>query len=227
MFKTKFTIVVFIIATMPFIGKAQPANTGNWFIYFGNQAINKKWNWWNEVQYRNYNLLGDLQQLLLRTGISYNLTENNNNVLIGYAYIKNARYAVNNIDKLESEEHRLYQQFIFRQNFGRVFLQHRYRVEERFLPNDFKIRLRYFLAVNIPINKKAMSSKAIYLSAYNEIFVNTEQPTFDRNRLYAALGYVLDKNVRIEIGGMAQTLDNEHRNQLQIVVFNNLSLHSK
>ncbi|HMW26966.1 MAG TPA: DUF2490 domain-containing protein, partial [Ferruginibacter sp.] len=48
---------------------AQRSDAGNWFIYFGNQAINKKWNWWNEVQYRNYNFAGDLQQLLLRTGI--------------------------------------------------------------------------------------------------------------------------------------------------------------
>ena len=62
---------------------AQKSDVGNWFIYFGNQKINKKWNWHNEVQYRNYNFAGDLQQLLLRTGIGYNLTENNSNVLMG------------------------------------------------------------------------------------------------------------------------------------------------
>ena len=67
--------------------KAQKSNLGNWFIYLGNQPINKKFNWHNEIQYRNYNFIGDINQLLLRTGIGYNLTENNNNVLLGYAFI--------------------------------------------------------------------------------------------------------------------------------------------
>ena len=52
---------------------AQESDIGNWFIYLGNQQIAKKWNWSNEVQYRNYNAIGDMEQLLLRTGIGYNL----------------------------------------------------------------------------------------------------------------------------------------------------------
>ena len=39
---------------------AQKSDVGNWFIYFGNQPINKKWNLQNEVQYRNYNVVGDM-----------------------------------------------------------------------------------------------------------------------------------------------------------------------
>ena len=66
---------------------AQKSDIGNWFIYFGNQQINERWNWWNEMQYRNFNFIGDLEQLVFRTGIGYNLTENNNNVLLGYAFI--------------------------------------------------------------------------------------------------------------------------------------------
>lgn len=36
---------------------AQKSGIGNWFIYFGNQPINKKWNWQNEVQHGNYNVI--------------------------------------------------------------------------------------------------------------------------------------------------------------------------
>ena len=201
---------------------AQKSDIGNWFIYFGNQKINNKWNWWNEVQYRNYNFVGDLQQLLLRTGIGYNLTENNNNVLLGYAFINSQRYLPNSEEKIGTNEHRIYQQFITRQNFGRVFMQHRYRIEQRFLPEDFQMRLRYFLSLNIPIFKKTMSEKTMYASAYNEIFLNTQNATFDRNRLYGGLGYVINKNFRVEAGFMAQTLENTNRNQFQIILFNNL-----
>jgi hypothetical protein len=215
-FITTIFLLLFTIAL-----HAQKSNTGNWFIYFGNQKINSKWNWQNEVQYRNFNFMGDLSQLIVRTGIGYNLTENNNNILLGYGFINSQKYLPNSNNKVGTTEHRIYQQFITRQNFNKVFLQHRYRIEERFLPNDFQMRFRYFLGINIAINKPKIEKNAYYLSAYNEIFINTQQNIFDRNRLYGAIGYVINKNIKIEAGYMAQTVETNNRNQFQIVVFNN------
>ena len=205
---------------------SQKTNTGNWFIYFGNQAINKKWNWHNEVQYRNYNFAGDTQQLLIRTGIGYNLTDNNNNLLLGYAYINSQNYVGDTDDKIGNDENRIYQQFTTRQNFGRFYVQHRYRVEERFLKDDFQMRFRYFLALNVPLNKPTMEDKAFYISAYNEIFINAESPAFDRNRVYGALGYVINKNIKVEAGFMRQIQENSGRNQFQIVIYNNIPFSS-
>lgn len=201
---------------------AQKSNTGNWFIYFGNQKINNKWNWHNEVQYRNFNFMGDLSQLLVRTGIGFNLTENNNNILLGYGFINSQKYLSNSNEKVGTNEHRVFQQFITRQNFNNVFLQHRYRIEERFFPNDFQMRFRYFLGINIPINKPRLEKNAYYFSAYNEIFINAQQNIFDRNRLYGAIGYIFNKNIKMEAGYMVQTLESTNRNQFQIVIFNNI-----
>jgi hypothetical protein len=201
---------------------AQKSNTGNWFIYFGNQKINNKWNWHNEVQYRNFNFMGDLSQLLVRTGIGYNLTENNNNILLGYGFINSQKYLSNSNEKVGTNEHRVFQQFITRQNFNNVFLQHRYRIEERFFPNDFQMRFRYFLGINIPINKSRLEKNTYYFSAYNEVFINAQQNIFDRNRLYGAIGYIFNKNIKMEAGYMVQTLESTNRNQFQIVIFNNI-----
>jgi Protein of unknown function (DUF2490) len=215
------TVLLFALYNVSF---AQKTDVGNWFIYFDNQKINKKWNWHNEIQYRNYNFIGDLNQMLLRTGIGYNLTENNNNILLGYGFIHTERYLANGKDKTALNEHRIYQQFITKQNFNRVFIQHRYRIEERFLPNDFQMRFRYFVSLNIPLNNKTMIKNTLYASAYNEIFLNSKFTIFDRNRLYGGLGYVLNKNIKVELGFMAQTLEQTNRNQFQIIVFNNLPL---
>ena len=201
---------------------SQKSDTGNWFIYVGNQKINNKWNWHNEVQYRNYNFIGDANQLLLRTGIGYNLTENNNNLLLGYGFINTQKYLPNSDQKTDTNEHRIYQQFITKQIFGSVFLQHRYRIEERFISDNFQLRFRYFLGINFPINKRTLDKNAVYLSSYNEIFINAESPLFDRNRLYGALGFVINKNFKVEAGFMTQTLEKSNRNQFQIVIFNNL-----
>ena len=213
-----FLLVLLLAANV----NAQKTDTGNWFLYFGNQKINNRWNWHNEVQYRNYNFAGDLEQLLLRTGIGYNLSENNNNLLLGYAYIHSEPYVAGTDDKLETDEHRIFQQFITKQQFGRINIQHRYRVEERFVKDDFKLRLRYFLSLNIPINKKEMKKNAIYASAYNEIFLNTEQNQFDRNRLYGGIGYCFNKSIKVEAGIMSQMMANNSRAQFQIMVFNSL-----
>jgi hypothetical protein len=217
--QAKISIAFILLSSIAF---AQKSDVGNWFIYLGNQKVNKNWNFHSEIQYRNYNFIGDTNQLLLRTGIGYNLTENNNNVLMGYGFINTHNYVFNSDEKIETNEHRIFQQFITRQNFGILFLQHRYRIEERFLPDDFQMRFRYFLAINVPINKKTMDKNALYFSVYNELFIRAEKPTFDRNRLYGALGYVINKNIKIEAGLMAQTLENSNRNQFQIVLFNNI-----
>lgn len=220
--KNKKFLIIILIQMFTNITNAQKTDIGNWFIYIGNHKVNNKWNWWNEVQYRNYNFLGDLQQLLLRTGIGYDLTENNNNVLLGYGFINSKGYTPNSDTKTGIKEHRIYQQFITRQNFGRVFIQHRYRIEERFLPDDFQMRFRYFLSFNIPVNNKTMTEKTVYVSTYNEVFLNIQNSVFDRNRLYGALGYIINKDLRAEVGFMAQTLENINRNQFQLVLFNNL-----
>ncbi len=54
---------------MPFLIKSQTTENGNWWIYFGNKKLDSQWNWHHEVQYRNYNAIGDLEQLLIRTGL--------------------------------------------------------------------------------------------------------------------------------------------------------------
>jgi len=215
-------LIVFLLLGINNSLYSQKSDIGNWFIYFGNQKINQNWNWHNEIQYRNYDFIGDTNQLLLRTGLGYNLTENNNNVLLGYAFVNTHKYIPNSDQKQESNEHRIFQQFITKQNFGRFYFLHRYRLEERFLPDDFQVRLRYFLSASIPLNKKTLDKNAIYFSTYNEIFVNTEKPLFDRNRIYAALGFVINKNFKVEAGIMSQILEQSNRNQFQIVIFNNL-----
>ena len=213
-----FLLVLFLTTSV----NAQSTDAGNWFLYFGNQKINNRWNWHNEVQYRNYNFAGDLEQLLLRTGIGYNLTENNNNVLLGYAYVHSEPYIAGTGEKSNTNEHRIFQQFITKEKFGRVNIQHRYRFEQRFIEEDFKMRARYFLSLNVPINKKELEKNAVYASVYNEIFINTEANYFDRDRIYGGLGYCFNKNFKVEAGIMTQILPNSSRTQFQIMFFNSL-----
>jgi len=214
------SLIVMGCSLLSFTAQAQDSSLGNWMMYFGSKKFQEKWNWHSEVQYRNYNAIGDLEQLLLRTGIGYDLSENNNNFLVGYGYILSQNYIGDTDEKADVNEHRIFQQFITKQKFGRTALQHRYRFEQRFVEDDFKLRFRYFLGVHVYFNNTSLEDGTWHLSMYNEIFLNTEQNVFDRNRLYGAIGYKLNKMFRFELGYMNQFLaGGSNRDQINMATF--------
>jgi len=200
---------------------AQESDLGNWYLYLGNKKLNNQWNLHHEVQYRNYDAIGDLEQLLLRTGIGYNLTENNNNILLGYGYILSENYIGDSDDKQSVHEHRIYQQFQTKHIMGVFNLKHRFRFEQRFVEDDFKSRLRYFLSVSIPVNNKTLEDKTLYVAAYNELFLNTAASMFDRNRLYGGIGYKINKTIKLELGYMNQFFESSSRDQINTIMYLN------
>ena len=222
--KARASKFVFMLVLMgsPCLIHGQDSSLGNWLIYLGNWKMKPQLNLHHEIQYRNYNAVGDLEQLLMRTGMGYDLTPKNNNVLLGYGYILSQNYIPGSDDKVDTNENRIFQQFIHRNKIGIVRMQHRYRFEQRFVrnhlgENDFLLRVRYFLALNIPLNNKEMLNNTFYLSIYDEIFLNTQDVIFDRNRLYVGLGYKFSKMIRVELGYMIQSLSESSRDQINII----------
>lgn len=219
--KKKLNMAALILVLMlPLFSQAQDSDLGNWLIYIGNKKLNSKWNIHNEVQYRNYNAVGYLEQLLLRTGLGYNINDKNN-ILLGYGYILSENYIGDTDEKVSVNEHRIFQQFTTKQSVGKVGLSHRYRFEQRFVEDDFKMRFRYFLGIKIPLQYKEDGNSPLYLSAYNEIFLNTESSVFDRNRVYGGLGYTFSKQLRLELGYMNQFFETSGRDQINVIAFVN------
>ncbi|MBT8327464.1 MAG: DUF2490 domain-containing protein [Bacteroidia bacterium] len=213
---SRFLHTLILVMLMTPFAFSQESDLGNWVIYLGNKKLNDKVNLHHEIQYRNYNALGDLEQLLLRTGIGYNLSPNNNNVLLGYGFIRSENYGDSSVKDLVNE-HRIYQQFITKQSFGRFSLQHRYRIEERFVEENFKVRFRYFLSTNVALTNKKLVPKTVYLSAYNEVFINSQNQLFDRNRIYGGLGYKVTDNLKFEVGYMNQRFFKGSRDQVNLI----------
>ena len=216
--KLKKKIILTVLTTLlalPSYMNAQESDFGNWIMYFGNKKLNNQWNIHNEIQYRNYNAIGDLEQLLLRTGLGYTFNEDKNNILFGYGYILSENYLTSSDEKEKVHEHRIFQQYMSSQNIGNVKLNHRYRFEQRFVEDVFKMRFRYFLGINIAFK----TTSDYYFSAYNEIFINTKSAVFDRNRLYGGIGYKINDNIRMEMGYMNQFFETTSRDQFNIMTF--------
>ena len=200
---------------------AQQEETGNWLMYFGTNRISDTFSVHTEVQYRNHTLAPvNIEQLLLRTGLNYHFSEKAF-VTGGYAYIANHEFESEQ-SAPESEEHRVWQQFILTNSIGRVKFEHRYRLEQRWIKNDFKNRFRYRLMLFVPLNKPKIEEGVFFVGVYDEVFLNGSKDFFDRNRLYGALGYQLSETTGLQVGMMHQQLNDFGKWYLQFALVLNL-----
>lgn len=202
---------------------------GAWYMYFFDTKFkDSKMGLQGDIQHRNWNLLGDLEQLLIRSGLTYRPQDANLKLTLGYAHITSGAFGSDNTTTTES---RVYQEALYPSKVGnRFFLIHRARYEQRFVEDqNFRTRFRYNLFLNVPINKPTIEEKTYYFALYNEIFINGQKnigdkrsvERFDRNRFYFALGYAVTSDKRVQLGLMNQTLSNRSKNQLQFSFHHN------
>ena len=52
--------ILLLTFLLPFTAFSQESNLGNWLIYIGSKKLDNQWNIHHEVQYRNYDAIGDL-----------------------------------------------------------------------------------------------------------------------------------------------------------------------
>ncbi len=202
---------------------------GAWYMYFfSKQFQGSVFGFQGDIQYRNWNIAGDLEQLLIRTGATYKPDGTQIKFTLGYGNITTGTFGDVKSTTLES---RIYQEAIFPVKFGnRFYTTHRFRYEQRFVENqNFRTRYRYNLFLNIALSKPNMEPKTLYLALYNELFINGQRnigenksvEIFDRNRFYTALGYVISKGLKVQAGLMNQSTNNWKKNQLQISLHHN------
>lgn len=225
----KFFVITLLISCSAF-SQVDENQTGAWYMYFYNhQFKDSQWGIQGDFQYRDWQILGDREQLLLRSGITYRPKETNILFTAGFANITTGEFGDSNEI---SNENRIYQEALLPQTIGNRFLiTHRFRFEQRFVENqDFRTRYRYNLFVNVPFNSKSLSvPKTIYGAFYNELFINGERNIgqnasvefFDRNRTYFGLGYVPNPKVRFQLGYMQQTTNAWSKGQLQFSMHHN------
>ncbi len=221
--KYVFSFVIFI--SIAFVSNAQVNDDqlGAWYMYFYSASFkNSQWGIQGDAQFRNWNILGDLEQLLLRSGLTYTPKNADIKFTFGYANITTGEFGT---ASAVVNENRIYQEALFPVKFGnRFYTNHRFRYEQRFVEDqDLRTRYRYNLFLNIPVNQETLDKGAIYLALYNELFINGQRKIgdqrtvelYDRNRFYTAIGYALKSSLRLQFGLMNQKTNNWSKNQLQ------------
>ena len=194
---------------------ANPAQVwGSWFIGTVQLSGNPehKWGGYAEAQVRTNGLFKEYFYHELKAGLSYDI-DPNFTVLVG-----GGRYSTSDYQNLEagplSVEKRLWEQLSLTQYSKRLKLEHRYRIEQRWFNlradrTEFRQRFRYRLNAFFPLNKRTVSTGTLFLSAYDELFLNPRGPVFERNRLYGGIGYQFTAYLVVQIGLLNQANYNQ------------------
>ena len=226
---TTILLALFFLSS-PVNAQVNENETGAWYMYFGNTTFkDSRFGLQGDVQYRNWNIIGDLEQLLLRSGVTYSPHNANLKFTVGYANVSTGTYGDS---KLTFTENRIYQEALLPHKLtNHFYLTHRFRYEQRWVENqDLRTRYRYNLFLNVALNQPNLNENAIYIALYNELFINGEYiigdgrrvELFDRNRLYTGIGYGFSNTLRLQLGYMDQTAFNFSKGQLQLSLHHTL-----
>lgn len=217
-------ITIILISILTAQGVAQENGEdkwGSWHMYFGTNKVSDKLSIHSEVQVRYYEQLKNFNQLLLRTGLNYHINESAIATL-GYGFIATDGSFEEMPNERDVIEHRIFQQFILKNKVEKVAFEHRYRLEQRFLDfgntNDTQHRARYRLQVTVPL------TNVLFLNFYDEVFLNLQNEVFGQNRLYAAMGFHVFKDISLQVGYLKNHFRSAHFDRLQIGVFINTDL---
>jgi opacity protein-like surface antigen len=225
--KIRLIISIFFLLSINHIkGQNNRINTSNnigWYNYFGTFKVSSKLGIHTEYQWRRNYVISEWQQSLFRVGLNYNV---NQRVLlrIGYGLIETFPYGEIPINVLNRNftEHRFFEMLQMSHKEGTIDFSHRFMLEQRFVgrysslnikkEDEFPLlnRIRYMVKLQVPLKSKDIKDNTPYFAFYNEIFIgfgqNVTANIFDQNRIGVLLGYRFNKNIRIEVGYLNQTL---------------------
>ncbi|MDF7811307.1 DUF2490 domain-containing protein [Hymenobacter sp. YC55] len=195
-------------------------NTLGWVVYSGDHALSDQWALHTEYQLRRVKLLGTQQQHLARLGLVRQLTDRVT-VSGGYTYFQTHEYGrYPTVSGRPQPEHRLYEDVTLTDAFGRLQLEQRLRLEQRWLGQraeegagrvqawEYQHRIRYQLAGSYPLQGPTIDNGEWYLNAFDELFIsfgrNVGNNVFNQNRLSGGLGYQFSENAKVELNYLNQ-----------------------
>ena len=215
----KILVFCFFFFSSSLSAQLNTSNIGSWGMLFNQTRLHSKWSLHSEIQFRSYEINPNTEQLLIRGGINFHY----NPALLftaGYGWITNYPNDEKVVKNQTVDENRIWEQVILKSNTGRVYFEHRYRFEQRWITTsaatNYRNRLRYLLRLTIPLNNNEVKKNTLFISLYNEVFINLSNVPFDRNRLFGALGYQLNAATNIQVGYLLQTVGTQSKQYLQL-----------
>lgn len=208
--------------------QAQQFRQSGWYMGMNTFRLNDKFIFFFDAQLRSTDKWRQSETFIFRPAVGY-LLNKNAIISLGVASVTNWRtFTYSDIGtpltiRDAVDDNRIWQQLIVNQAFRNRTLQHRLRLEERWLGTltrngqelelvDRKLnaRFRYFTRLIVPFKEQSPFTQGWFAALQNEFFFNVigsahaNRKFFDQSRTYGGIGYRLSSKVDLEWGYMAQ-----------------------
>ncbi|MEM9679706.1 MAG: DUF2490 domain-containing protein [Bacteroidota bacterium] len=196
-------------------------HVGSWYTYNSNHRFTELLSASAGMQFRYYEMTSNHNLSFIYSQINYH-QDTNHNYGLGYAFL-----SIDRVFEFEGTpnvtEHRTYEQYRFKHKLHRFKVNHRLRLEQRFLDlngnNDFQQRLRYRIGFTYTINS------FLFAELKEEPFINFQNQAFHENRFYVGSGFNITKLSTVKIGYLKQHINKRNLNRLMISI--NISTDSR
>lgn len=199
-------VVTFLLLMCPQEAVSQRSDLQEWTLLTTQVSLDneKKWLLYGEIQPRVGDNISRLERLLVRPAIGYNVSESVT-AYVGYAWTPT--FVDTEYHRFFRDEHRTWQQILFKHSAIGLAWQHRFREEQRFIENASGVsnRFRYLARGSYRVGQ----SLDWGVTGYNELFVtfnSVEQGPragFDRNRFFYG-PYLSSGSARYEVGYLGE-----------------------
>ena len=195
--------------------KQQQQVAQTWVGYLNQTRFTNRWGLWLDAHLRTKeDLVSDLSQGILRTGLTYYLSDATK-LTAGYAYVNH--FPAEGHKDISQPEHRPWQQVQWHTRYAKTRTMQWLRLEERFrrkVLNDstlgeghrFNFRLRYNFLFQVPLTPGDLKANSLSLVVNDEVHVNFGKEIvynyFDQNRFFVGFNYNLNAHDNLQVGYM-------------------------
>lgn len=210
---------------------AQHNSFGTWNIVSLKLNLNKHWSVFEESQLRSQLFYDNFSYYEVKGGAAYSFKKFS--ALAGFG--KYVTYSDGNNFKRPyvNKEWRLWEQFLVNSYAGRVKIENRIRIEQRWTSSlGYRNRFKYRLNAMVPLTSKKIKPGTFYFSGWDEIYLTDSNPHFETNRIYAGAGYQVSRQLTIQSGFLSVTsykTDDTHsgKNYVQLTVLIETNTHKE
>lgn len=201
-------LFLFVIFFLQFLIKcipsmAQSNKLGSWNVLNLKTRITNKTTLQLEGQLRSQSFYNDFFYYEYKGALNFKL-QKGFELLVGIGKYNTYQFIGNFEKPKQNNEIRPWQQITYKHKWGKLNIDHRLRLEQRFFESNYRNRFRYRLNTILPINTKEINQKSYYLTFFNEFFFNNEVPRFERNRMFIGVGYEFSEVITVQTGWLFQ-----------------------
>ncbi|WKZ58352.1 MAG: DUF2490 domain-containing protein [Cyclobacteriaceae bacterium] len=215
-----------------------------WLGFYTKYRIKERLYYYGEYHLRRKEFIDQMGQIYLRFGLSHIVNKNfeiTGGIVTPFYWSANPEQP--NTDKVVPQ-FRFWQQFLFITPFDRLKVYHQIRLEQRWRrdfveesPFELSYRFRYKILGYYPLNNHKLVNKTLFLSMYEEIFIQAGKPVvydhMEDNRIFLGLGYILNENMQFQLGYQwsfrhsGSPFRYENRHMLRLSFYHSLDFYQK